>query len=329
MMTCDELRESCTLYALGILTGEELSEVEAHLRRGCPACTREVEGMRRVTDLLRFAAPAAGSNGEAKARLFERLGLPGQRSLRPARPARRPASWWLPAFAAAAAGVVVAAGAAWYALDQRERVRTQEAAIHDLTQQLAAARQAVSQAASPKAPEVMAAGPEADLRGRPPMTARGKSPDDVVSGKVRIDPRAGTRPDDAASGRARPGPRPPQREDQIAAILKSPETTVIGLKPADPAGRQSAKVHWNPERGLYLTASGLPPLAKDRRYHLWISTGTGPVHAGALTPDARGNAVLYVAGLPDLREVRDLTVTDEPVTGARLPTGPTHLVGRP
>ena len=327
-MSCEELREACSLYALGILTGEERGEVEAHLRRGCPACTREVEGMRRVTDLLRFAAPAAHSPADAKVRLFERLGLRGRQAPAQARAPRRWASFWIPTLAAAAAGVAVAGGAAWYALDQREQVRTQQVAIRDLTQQLAAARQEVGQGAGGQVPRV-AAGPEADLRGRDRMTARGKAPDDVVSGKVRVDPRAGTRPDDAASGKAKGGPQPSEPGDQISAIIKGANTRVIGMVPADAGARHSGKVHWSPERGLVLMASGLPPLTKDRRYYLWIVTGTSTVPAGVLLPDAQGNGVLHATGLPDLHDVKALTVTDEPAAGTRQPTGAKHLVGLP
>ena len=41
-MTCEELRESYELYALGVLDGEEKSEIDAHLGRGCPACRKNL-----------------------------------------------------------------------------------------------------------------------------------------------------------------------------------------------------------------------------------------------------------------------------------------------
>jgi anti-sigma-K factor RskA len=38
-MTCDDLRESFELYALGVLDAEEQAEIDAHLARGCENCT--------------------------------------------------------------------------------------------------------------------------------------------------------------------------------------------------------------------------------------------------------------------------------------------------
>ena len=43
-MTCDELRQDYTSYALGIADDPERSEIAAHLARECPNC---VPGMRQ------------------------------------------------------------------------------------------------------------------------------------------------------------------------------------------------------------------------------------------------------------------------------------------
>src|SRR6266700_1156763 len=41
-MTCHELQEMFELYALGVLEGEERSEIDAHLARGCENCSQEL-----------------------------------------------------------------------------------------------------------------------------------------------------------------------------------------------------------------------------------------------------------------------------------------------
>ena len=38
-MTCEELQDSYEMHALGLLEDPERSELEDHLRRGCPVCT--------------------------------------------------------------------------------------------------------------------------------------------------------------------------------------------------------------------------------------------------------------------------------------------------
>src|SRR5580658_3085751 len=41
-MTCEELRASCTLYALGILDDPERTEITEHLQRRCESCVPEI-----------------------------------------------------------------------------------------------------------------------------------------------------------------------------------------------------------------------------------------------------------------------------------------------
>src|SRR6266567_1139765 len=41
-MTCHELQEMFELYALGVLEGEERTEIDAHLARGCENCSQEL-----------------------------------------------------------------------------------------------------------------------------------------------------------------------------------------------------------------------------------------------------------------------------------------------
>ena len=57
MTDCEHLKLSYEEYALGVLEGEERAEIEAHLERGCPACTEGVARARGVVAQLAHAAP--------------------------------------------------------------------------------------------------------------------------------------------------------------------------------------------------------------------------------------------------------------------------------
>ena len=42
-MTHEEMSEIYELYSLGVLGGEEKDEIEEHLARGCPECSRAIK----------------------------------------------------------------------------------------------------------------------------------------------------------------------------------------------------------------------------------------------------------------------------------------------
>ncbi|HET6964573.1 MAG TPA: zf-HC2 domain-containing protein [Acidimicrobiales bacterium] len=86
-MTCTQVEQSATEYALGILPTEEARAVSAHILR-CPDCRREVDDIRRVGDQLLDLIPDA----EPPLGLDQRVlsAVRPQPTARPARPARRP-----------------------------------------------------------------------------------------------------------------------------------------------------------------------------------------------------------------------------------------------
>ncbi len=96
--------EDLSLYALGVLEGEEEQALELHLR-GCPECVRGLAEARGRVALLALAAPPKVPSGRAKERLLKRLGA------EPAKPstARRGAflRWLVPAFALLSLGLVI------------------------------------------------------------------------------------------------------------------------------------------------------------------------------------------------------------------------------
>ncbi len=97
MMDCAQLREFYEDYALGVLEGPELAELEAHLARGCEVCAAGVERARWLVSQLAFAAPEQTPPAAARAKLMQAVRPSAERAPR--------RSWfpvwvWLPAAAA-------------------------------------------------------------------------------------------------------------------------------------------------------------------------------------------------------------------------------------
>ncbi|MGH9396426.1 MAG: anti-sigma factor [Terriglobia bacterium] len=59
-------------YALGLLEGEEKRALELHAK-GCPECTRRLEGARARVALMAFAAPPAAPSPAVKERLMRQI----------------------------------------------------------------------------------------------------------------------------------------------------------------------------------------------------------------------------------------------------------------
>ncbi len=56
-MDCDQLKESYEAYVLGVLEGEDLAELKAHLSRQCPVCSKGVGDARWLVSQLAYMAP--------------------------------------------------------------------------------------------------------------------------------------------------------------------------------------------------------------------------------------------------------------------------------
>lgn len=104
-MTCDELRESFELYALGVLDGEELAEIDAHLARGCEACTQSLANALAINAGILSFAPAQKPPKRLKKRLLAAIGV------------RYPGWSWVWALGAVLAVVV----ALWLGIEERQR----------------------------------------------------------------------------------------------------------------------------------------------------------------------------------------------------------------
>ena len=72
MSDCEQLRQHYDAYALGALEGEERAEIDAHLKRGCPVCTAELERARPVLRQLGADEVDLVTAGSGLAGLVER-----------------------------------------------------------------------------------------------------------------------------------------------------------------------------------------------------------------------------------------------------------------
>ncbi len=77
MNDCAQLKEHYEAYALGALEGEERAEFEAHLARGCPTCTAEVEHARWLVAQLAYTAPEAAPPASLRRKVLQAARAPG------------------------------------------------------------------------------------------------------------------------------------------------------------------------------------------------------------------------------------------------------------
>jgi hypothetical protein len=102
-MTCEDLQDTFELYSLALLEGEEKSEVEAHLARGCETCQRRLMDALALNALIVTSVPQAAPSARLRRRVLAGFGI-------------ERAGWgWLGAFAAALMLVL----ALWLSVQER------------------------------------------------------------------------------------------------------------------------------------------------------------------------------------------------------------------
>jgi hypothetical protein len=104
-MTCEELQDMFELYSLALLEGEEKSEVEAHLARGCETCQKRLKDALAVNAVILAAVPQTAPAARLRRRVLAGFGI------------ERPGWGWLGAFAAALMLVVTL----WLSVQERHR----------------------------------------------------------------------------------------------------------------------------------------------------------------------------------------------------------------
>ena len=111
---------------------------------------------------------------------------------------------------------------------------------------------------------------------------------------------------------------------EAAALLRAPDRLTFDL-PAFPAGKAegiSGRFQHRPDGWLsVVTLRGLPPVAGDDRYLVFMRNWGGWALAGAVRPDAHGDAQVRFAAEPRARTVYEVIVTRGVDDAANIPHG--------
>jgi anti-sigma-K factor RskA len=104
------------------------------------------------------------------------------------------------------------------------------------------------------------------------------------------------------------------QQARLAGALSAPHATGTAL--VDPGRRRAV-----------FAAAGLPPVAADRTYQLWVVTASGALPAGTFVPSADGTVAVAVSDLPAGEAIAGWAVSSEPGGGSERPSGPVLLSG--
>jgi len=110
--------------------------------------------------------------------------------------------------------------------------------------------------------------------------------------------------------------------EQQAALLQAPDLRVASLPPsktAPPTARITFMSAASSSQGL-LMVSGLPPVAANWTYQLWLLKGGQPVSAGLFNVDASGAARLHIVATEPMADFQQAGITIEPAGGSPAPT---------
>ena len=108
-------------------------------------------------------------------------------------------------------------------------------------------------------------------------------------------------------------------------VIAAPDVRQIDLQGQGSAHAATARVLWSASHGMVFAGTGVPAPPPDRRYQLWITTGTRTISGGIL-PDLSSGALAVLAVPSDSTGPVTVTVTLEPNEGSTAPTGPPVLV---
>ena len=147
-MTCQELQEMFELYALGVLEGDERSEIDAHLARGCENCQAELAGALSINAGVLSFVPDEKPPRRLRQRLLAAIGY------------HDPGWGWVWALSTAMALVV----AVWLGVQERER-----------TQELAESRQTLFRVSGERDRLTLAMQFLSDPQTRPASFGRGQT----------------------------------------------------------------------------------------------------------------------------------------------------------
>jgi hypothetical protein len=116
---------------------------------------------------------------------------------------------------------------------------------------------------------------------------------------------------------------------RVADVLVASDVRSVDLVgPGEVAPGANGRAFVSPERGVVLTANGLPQIPADHVFQLWFVTSKGPVSAGLFRPDASGRAAASSNDRPGAPFTL-LAVTLERAGGVAQPTSTRYyLLGK-
>src|SRR5436309_2409735 len=72
-MSHEKLQELCPVYAAGALDGEELRELQEHLRTGCPICQQQIREYSELMVVLSQILPSPEPSAGLKSRVMAQI----------------------------------------------------------------------------------------------------------------------------------------------------------------------------------------------------------------------------------------------------------------
>jgi anti-sigma-K factor RskA len=118
-----------------------------------------------------------------------------------------------------------------------------------------------------------------------------------------------------------------QTQEQLWTQLQQQNALIEGLTSGDVvllslnADQGNARVFWNTaQRRAILSTEGLPPLAADQTYQLWLISGDERTSAGIFQVDDAGRGLLIFDPPKGLSDYNAVGISMEPAGGSDAPT---------
>jgi hypothetical protein len=287
-MSCRERRDLIFLHAADVLEDVERSELEAHLATGCPHCNQALAEEREQLAGLALSLAPVVPPTRVREQLLARARERGARESQP-RARRAPRQPRLRLAPGRAAALAgVALGAAALGFG--------------------AARW---QLGAPSGDEVAALAPAAPAA------------EDAALELEALREQIAEQDDELAGLEAQL-----DSAGEITKLLAARQLDVLDLAAAEAGSEAWGRAFWDPDYHCYFRARGLPPLAGEQHYVLWMIGAGDRLHpAGTLEPDARGDFVIYTRLPRELSPISRSFVTAESEPPGEQPAGPTLLLG--
>ena len=111
--------------------------------------------------------------------------------------------------------------------------------------------------------------------------------------------------------------------EQILANLPQENPVItVSLKGTEVQPQAQGQLIANPDsQSAVLAIAGLPPLEPGKTYQVWLIDGGGPVSAGLLAVDEKGQGVIVVTSPDTIGSFESLGISIEPEGGSIEPTG--------